>query len=85
MDLRRKSDFQNDILQYLLNCSNMSLDEIAIVIETMNNQKLLEQHPYSITENKDGRFSTYLPDETKPNHRRKICKSSSRAGCRARS
>lgn len=74
MDLRRKSDFQNDILQYLLSHCNMSLDEIAIDIETMSNQKLLEQHPYSITENKDGRFSTYLPDEMKPNHRRKVVK-----------
>lgn len=42
MDLRRKSDFQNVILQYLLNCSNMSLDEIAINIENMSNQKLLK-------------------------------------------
>ena len=74
MDLREQLNTQNDILQYLLNCSNISLDEIAKDIEIMSNQKILEQHCYSTTENKDGRFSTYLPDEAKPNKRRKIVK-----------
>lgn len=76
MDLREKSDSQNDILQYLLSHCKMSLDEIAIEIEieTMSNQKILAQHCYFITENKDGRISSYLPDKTKKNHCRKIVK-----------
>lgn len=55
-------------------CSKMDIDEVLDNIETMSNQKILEQHPYAITENKDGRFSTYLTDETKPNNRRKVVK-----------
>lgn len=74
MDLREKTNIPNDILQHLLLRCNMSLDEIAEDMENMSNQKILEQHCYSITENKDGRFSSYLPDETKPNNRRKIVK-----------
>ena len=74
MDTLQNQDTQNDILQHLLSRCNMSLDEIAKDMESMSNQKILEQHCYSITENKNGHFSSYLPDETKPNNRRKIVK-----------
>ena len=66
-----------DRLQSLINtalCCNIDIDEVLDNIEYMSNQKILQQHPYAITENKDGRFSSYLPDKTKPNNRRKVVK-----------
>jgi len=55
-------------------CGNIDIDEVLDNIETMSNQKILQQHTYAITENKDGRFSTYLPDDTKKGNRRKVVK-----------
>lgn len=63
-------------LQNLLLCSNINLDEVLEDIESMTNKKILEQHPYAITQNRDGRFSTYITDSTKPNNRRKVVKPS---------
>lgn len=59
-----------------LSCSNIDLDEVLDNIDTMTSKKILERHAYAITENKDGRFSTYVTDSTKPNSRRKIVKAS---------
>lgn len=59
-----------------LSCSNMDIDEVLDNMESMGNKKILEKHTYAITQNKDGRFSTYVQDSTKPNHRRKIVKPS---------
>jgi len=42
----------------------------------MRNKEILEQHPYAITRNKDGLFSTYFPDNAKSGSRRKIVKAS---------
>ena len=64
------------VLLNLLSCSNINIDEVLDNIDSMNNKKILEQHPYAITENKDGRFSTYVTDDKKKNHRRKIVKAS---------
>ena len=63
-------------LQNALLCSNIDLDEVLENIDSMTKKKILEQHAYAVTENKDGRFSTYVTDTTKPNNRRKIVKSS---------
>ncbi len=61
-------------LKNALSYSKMSVDEVLEYIEDMTDQKILSQHPYAITQNKDGRFSTYLPDEGKPGKRRKLVK-----------
>lgn len=61
-------------LLHAINCSKISVDEVLEHIENMTNKEILSRHPYAITENKDGRFSTYFPDETKANGRRKIVK-----------
>ncbi len=64
------------ILQYLLDSAKInSIDEVSDRLEEMRNKEYLKLHPYKITENKDGRFSTYLPDDTKANNRKKIVKS----------
>lgn len=63
----------SDLLQ-AINCSKISMDEVLEHIQNMTNKEILNRHPYAITENKDGRFSTYLPDETKSSNWRKIVK-----------
>lgn len=60
-------------------CGNIDIDEVLDSIEAMSNKKILEQHAYAVTENRDGRFSTYVPDSTKPNRRRKIVKATREA------
>lgn len=68
-------EINENILHFLLEHSNIgNIDEVLDCIENMTNKQLLSKHPYSITQNKDGRFSTYLPDCTKPANRRKVVK-----------
>ncbi len=69
-----KADDKDKLLQFLLESNKITLDEVLSSIEIMNNKTILEQHKYTITNLKDGRYSTYLPDETKPSNRRKIVK-----------
>lgn len=64
------------ILRNALDCNIINTGELSDNIEQMKTAEILNRHPYAITANKDGRFSSYLPDETKAHHRRKICKSS---------
>ncbi len=73
---KEKIEQQINLLLNTISCSNIKLDEVLDNIVSMNNKKILEQHPYAITENKDGRFSTYVSDSTKANNRRKIVKAS---------
>lgn len=49
-------------------------EEEAAHINEMRENKLLEDHPYEITQGrgKDKRFFSYLPDSTKKNNRKKI-------------
>lgn len=73
MDIKASADRLQSLINTAL-CCNIDIDEVLDNIEYMSNQKILQQHPYAITENKDGRFSSYLPDKTKPNNRRKVVK-----------
>ena len=45
-------------------------------MEKEKRKKILQEHPYDIWIAKDGRVKTYVEDETKPNNRRLIAKSS---------
>ena len=70
-----KKEIDDSILNYLLESANISsIDEVSDRLEEMKNRSYLKLHHNKITENKDGRFSTYLPDNTKPYNRRKVVK-----------
>lgn len=63
------------LLNFLFEKANIgNIDEVLNRYEFMTNKQILDTHPYAITSNKDGRFSTYIPDITKPSNRRKIVK-----------
>lgn len=74
MEQRKISQEELSALLNAIAYSKINIDEVLNNIEAMTNKKILEQHTYAITQNKDGRFSTYLPDETKPGNRRKLVK-----------
>ena len=66
-----------NLLQEVISYAKLgSIDEVLENIESMKNKKILQQHPYAITRNKDGRYSTYIiPDEENaPSKRKKIVK-----------
>ena len=65
----------SDILTYLLKDSKMDLDGVRLKIAYMKNQEILQNHPYEIWQGKNGRWYTHVPDDTKPEGRRKIAKS----------
>lgn len=62
------------ILNNIFDNDNILCDEVLNTITNMKKELILNQHPYKITQNKDGRFSTYVYDKDKQSNRRKIVK-----------
>lgn len=50
------------------------MDDVRNSMQERERQRILRKHPYEIWESSDGRWRTYLPDESKPNKRRLIAK-----------
>lgn len=63
------------LLKYMTEHCNMSLEDVLNDIENMKNQDILKEHPYAVSQGSNGRWYTYLPDESKPKGRRQIAKS----------
>lgn len=61
------------LLHYAQNCDKILLDGILKDFENTMNKKILEQHKYNIYFSEaEQAWRTYLPDESKKNHRRPI-------------
>lgn len=71
---QRKKNIQT-ILSILSSDDIMSSDDVLDIINMKEKDKILSQHPYDIWQATDGRFKTYLPDETKKNNRRLVARS----------
>lgn len=69
---RKDKIANNDVLQYALENGMIDLAYVREQIEMNKRKEVLEKHPYSIWEGKDGKWYTYLPDEEKS--RRKALK-----------
>lgn len=73
-----KTDYSQEQLNLLLNSissSNMTLDDVLQQANDMIKKEVLKQHKYPITYGKgDGRWHTYIPDESKPNKRKSVAK-----------
>ena len=52
-------------LNYLIDNEIIDLPNIQSIIEMKKKQELLNNHPYKIWEGSNGKWYTYLPDETK--------------------
>ena len=64
----------DEILQFLASQGKLNIDDVRQSMMNMERQKILEAHPYKIWQGKDGKWRTYLPDDTKPHGRRLVKK-----------
>ncbi|MBR3376719.1 MAG: site-specific integrase [Mogibacterium sp.] len=64
-----------EILSYLKNNGTIDLNGVVEDMARSRREQLLQQHKYAITERSDGRWQTYVPDESCRNGRRLIAKS----------
>lgn len=72
---QRKKNMQT-ILSMLSNSAIISEDDVLDIINMKEKDTILSQHPFNIWQATDGRWKTYLPDETKKNNRHLVAKSS---------
>lgn len=55
----------DEMLKFAVENGMIDLSYMQDVIEMRKRKELLDKHPYSVWEGKDGKWYTYLPDETK--------------------
>lgn len=54
---------QAEILRYALENNIIDLSYVQEKIEMAKREELLEKHPYKISQGKDGKWRTYIPDK----------------------
>ena len=64
-----------EILNFLISNGSIDLDGVTTQMKQSRRQKILENHPYNIYQDKDGRWRTYIKDETNKYGRKAIVKS----------
>ena len=66
-----------ETLAFLENNGIIDLRDVEDNMRKARKEKILKEHPYKIYQGKDGRWRTYLPDDSKSEGRRKrvYCKS----------
>lgn len=62
----------NELLKYAVENGMIDISYVQEQIEMNKRNELLKKHPYKIWEGKDGKWYTYLPDESKNDGRRLI-------------
>lgn len=68
------SNLDKDVLKYILDSGIINLDDVRDSMRKEERNKLLSLHTYKIFQDKDGRWKTTLPDETKKSGRRLVAK-----------
>lgn len=66
---------KEELLQLLDKQGIITSDAVQELVEMDKRKQALEQHNYSIFQGTNGRWYTYLPDDTKKNGRKQIVKS----------
>lgn len=66
----------NELLQYAVSQGIINLDNVRDSMKEKEKQKILVNHKYKIFQDKDGRWKTTLPDESKKSGRKLVAKSS---------
>lgn len=64
----------NELLKFAINQGIINLDDVRNNMKEKEKERLLKKHKYKIFQDKDGRWKTTLPDETKKNKRRLVAK-----------
>lgn len=62
------------LLQYLVDSGKIDLGSAEEEMKKTKLKEILEIHPYKIYQGKDGNWYTHIPDDSKPEKRRKIVK-----------
>ena len=62
----------NEILQFIINNGIIDINDVQNSMEVMKREELLKKHPYKIWQGKDGKWYTYLPDDSKKDGRRLV-------------
>lgn len=65
----------NEILRFIINSGMIDLNDVQNSMEAMKREELLKRHPYKIWQGKDGKWYTYLPDNSKKDGRRLVKRS----------
>ncbi len=63
-------------MKYAVSQGIINVDDVLNKMKQEEKERILKKHKYKIYEESDGRFRTYLPDETKKSKRRPLVKSS---------
>lgn len=64
-DLGTEEVMNKEMLNYAIEQGIIDISHIQDAVNMSKRKEIIEQHPYSIWEGKDGKWHTYLPDETK--------------------
>lgn len=62
-------------MNYAINNGIINMDDILNHANDMKRDEIISNHPFEIWQASDGRWKTYLVDESKKNNRRLIAKS----------
>lgn len=65
ISLQSGSYSKEEALQYALQSGILNADEIFMSVEKMRRNEILSNHPFSVWQNKEGLWLTYLPDADK--------------------
>ena len=65
----------DEILSYISQNGNIDLRDVENDMRKSRKEKILEKHPYTIYQGKDGRWRSHLPDDSKKEGRILIVKS----------
>lgn len=68
------TNIDSKLLQYIVSQGIINMDDMRNNMKQEERNKILNQHKYKIFQDKDGRWKTTLPDNTKKNGRRLIAK-----------
>lgn len=63
---------KSEILQFIINNGMIDINDIQNSMEAMKREELLKKHQYKIWQGKDGKWYTYLPDDSKKEGRRLV-------------
>ncbi len=59
---------EDDAIQYAIDNGIINMQEVFAAVNDMKRRELLAKHPYSIWQNKDGKWLTYLYDDDGKKH-----------------
>ena len=63
------------LLNFAIENGIINVDNILEHVDSMKKKEIIKQHPYDIWEASDGRWKTYIRDDTKSNNRKLVARS----------